>query len=330
MNNYIFHKAVVSLAIIMACSYSSIAFCLTPEEIKKLRQETKAAASHSQIGAIYGHIISFVSVPDISASNLEIDTGVDTETLDVFKVPLHYKLETNSDSWDMTLRGSLNYASFKDNDAVLTVPEGEKISSEWETYSASVGTMAEFPLDAGFSFALAGDLGIARFDNKADYKGTFVNSTLKPVLDGILFDWETNASYINAMLGLYYEHVVNQYEIDIKARYSHTYIDSFGESKDFPGFTENTDPLTINTEFGHPLGLSLSGQPLSGVLHLDHTTFIGPDRDLAGFSYLSGIGLSIKADVSEKDWYVESLQFGAKYLTGDNVRGWSLIFGYRF
>ena len=105
---------------------------------------------------------------------------------------------------------------------------------------------AQFSLAAGFSFVLAGDLGIARFDNEADYKGTFVNTTLKP------------------------------------------------------------------------------------VLHLDYTTFIGPDRDLAGFSYLSGIGLSIKADVSKKDWYVESLQFGAKYLTGDNVQGWSLIFGYRF
>jgi hypothetical protein len=262
MNSSSFHKTVVSFAIIMACSYSSMAFCLTPDEIQQLRKETKEAASNSQIGAIYGHIISFVSVPDISASNLEIDTGVNTETLDVFKLPLHYRLETNSEAWDLTLRGNLNYASFKDDDAVLTVPEGDNISAEWDTYSGSVGAMAEFPLGAGFSFALAGDLGIARFENKADYTGTFTKTNLVPVIDGILFDWETNASYINAMLGLNYEHVVNQYVIDIKARYSHAYIDSFGESKDFPGFSESTDTLTINTEFGHPLGLSLSGNPL--------------------------------------------------------------------
>jgi hypothetical protein len=102
MNSSIFHKAVVSFAMVMVYGYSSIAFCLTPDEIKKLREETKEAASHSQIGAIYGHIISFVSVPDISASNLEIDTGTNTETLDVFKIPLHYKLFTRIQlsKWD--------------------------------------------------------------------------------------------------------------------------------------------------------------------------------------------------------------------------------------
>jgi hypothetical protein len=96
MNGSIFHRAVVSFAMVMACSYSSIAFCLTPDEIKQLRKETEEATSNSQLGAIYGHIISFVSVPDISASNLEIDAGVNTETLDIFKIPLHYRLETNS------------------------------------------------------------------------------------------------------------------------------------------------------------------------------------------------------------------------------------------
>jgi len=319
----------ISTAIIMSCCYTSSAFSFTDEQLEQARNQVKSTTSHSNIGTIYGHIISFVSEPDIAASNLEIDAGDDKDTLDVFKIPLHYKLGTHG-GWDLTVRGNLNYASLKADNAIDSVPEGEQIKSEWKTYSGSIGMMAEYPLSAGFSFVPALDLGVARLKNEGTYNGAEANSIWKPLLDGILFDWETDATFVNAVLGLNYNYIVNQYDLDIRGRYSHAYIDSFNESKDFTGFTENTDTLTINADFTHPLNISLKDYPLSGIVHLDHTKFIGPDRDAIGFSSLSGIGYSIKADISKRKWHIESLQLGVKYLTGNNIRGWSLIFGYRF
>lgn len=318
----------LAVAMIISC-YSSLVFCYTPEELEDARNQAKTAVSHSGIGTIYGHIISFVSVPDIAASNLETGHGDDKETLNVFKIPFHYKLDTHGD-WDLTFRGNFNYSSLKQNNAVEALPEGEQIKSEWETYSGSIGMLAEYPLAAGFSFAPAFDLGIARLENNATYNGETANAVWKPLLEGILLDWNTNATFVNAVLGLNYKYINQRYDLDIRSRYSHAYIDSFNESKDFTGFIENTDTVTINADFTHPMNMSLDEYPLSGVVHLDHTKIIGPNRDSIGFSSLSGIGYSIEADVSRKNWHVESLQLGAKYLTGNNVRGWSLIFGYRF
>jgi len=326
--NYLIKNTLISSAILMCC-YSSSAFSITPEELEKLRDELKADVSHSQVGSAYGHIISFVSEPDIAASNLDIDDGDDKSTLDILKIPLQYKLDTGTDAYALTLRANLNYASYKEDD-VLPVPEGEQIDSEWEAYSGSIGTAVEIPLAAGFSFAPAIDVGIARFENKAKYKGNVSNAIIKPIVKDILLDWDTNAGFVSAVLGLNYKYIFKQYDLDIRSRYSHTYIDSFSESKDFVGFTDNTDTVTVNADFTHPLDMTVGGYPLSGVAHLDYTKFIGPNRDIMGFSALSGIGYSIRADVSKREWHVESLQLGAKYLTGNNVRGWSIVLGYQF
>jgi hypothetical protein len=70
--------------------------------------------------------------------------------------------------------------------------------------------------------------------------------------------------------------------------------------------------------------------PLSWIFHAGNNTFVGPNHNALDFTYLFELGFSLKADISRKDWMIKSVSLGAMGITGDNVNGWSILFGYHF
>jgi hypothetical protein len=92
--------------------------------------------------------------------------------------------------------------------------------------------------------------------------------------------------------------------------------------------SENIGTIRFKVDCTCPLGMSLAGHPIAVIGHLGTSTFAGSNRDALGFTYPNEAGVSLQAGIKRYGLPVSKLSLGAMRLWGDNVKGWSFLFGY--
>ncbi len=308
---------------------TSLVLCLTSlplsaqSIVADARERLQNDIRNSNIGAGYAQMLNFFANPSVSASRLEAD---DNTKYDVIKVPIQYEFPAYENGWRLALRGTLSHAS-AEND--FTIFGSEKINGKWEADSALIGAGLSLPIDERLSWHVGGQFGISRLENEAKYRGA-VGEALAPILDGILFNWDTNARIGSLTGGVKYRtRLADRYALDINARYTHSHIKSYSESRSLQSFSENTGTLAATADLEHPYAGTAWDLPLFGVVHAGATAFTGPNRDALGFTHFYSIGYSMGLDVTERSRYFEGFTLGAQYSFGKEVDGFSLIFGWR-
>lgn len=288
-------------------------------------------------GAQYAQLLTFTTEPGISAASFEVEEALGDTNYDMYKLPLQREFDV--DGWDgkLILRGTLSYTRANQDQRWVEGDSSEVIDTAWKTTGAGFGVGARLPLGNGFSFVPGVGLGFARLENDATYRGERTVNEIKPAADGLLYNWDLDATIFSGLLGIKYEGILGgDFDIVADAYYTHSYVSSYDSSSDFQDFSDSTDNITIKAEIGHPLGISVAGYPLDGVLHLGNTTFLGPNRDVLGFSYFNEVGFSLRTNPSELvsklklPVTVSSFSLGANVLFGDDITGWSMLFGYKF
>lgn len=296
---------------------------LSQEEIDLLRNELKNNIDHSSIGSSYAYILNFFVEPDISASTYDVADDANTR-LDIYKFPLQKNFLINTDGWEIALRGIVSYATLEMD---LDVVEKEMVESEWSAFSGSMGTGLIVPVLDGLTFITAADLGLSHMKNRREYHGVFTD-TVAQLLDGILYNWDTDVWIGSLVFGLDYNHLFwEEYSLDVQGRYTYSHISSFNGSEDFPSFSGNAQTLSLAADLTHPLVFSVAQYPLYGVAHLGHTAFLGKNRDTLGFDSFVELGYSLKVDLSHLDFLVQSLRVGYQWSIGHNVKGHTVLFG---
>ncbi|MFT6275893.1 MAG: hypothetical protein ACJA09_004015 [Alcanivorax sp.] len=149
------------------------------------------------------------------------------------------------------------------------------------------------PLSEAFSLTSELGIGIIRLKNHADFSNLAVEELLAPIFDGALYNWDTNASVTRASLGLRYEKDHNKFKIKGSGHFSDSYIDSFGESTRFAGFSDHAGTPTFKLDVRHPPNMELRKYPLYLIGHLGNTTSTGSNRNKLGFDYFNEAGISI-------------------------------------
>jgi hypothetical protein len=295
------------------------------DAINAAREQVKADLRNSKIGAGYAQMLNFFVDPSISASRLDADAD-DNTRYDVFKLPLQYEFPANDGGWQLVVRGTLSHASAENE---FSLVEGEIIDGTWEADSALIGIGALVPAGENLTWFLGGQFGISRLENEADYEGV-LSELIAPVLDGVLFNWDTNARISSLTGGLdYHTRIADQYKVTLNGRYTFSHIASYSESRDLQSFSEDTGTLAASADVEHPWGASLGDMPLFGVARLGATAFTGPSRKALGFSHFYNIGYSVGLNVAERSRYFEGFTLGAQYNFGSDVDGVSLVFGWR-
>jgi len=293
--------------------------------VDDLRDALKNNIDHSNIGAGYVHILTFFTEPDISSSFYSVDDDTNTD-FNIYKFPFQKTFNINDKGWKSLLRGTVSYASLDQNGEFL--PD-ETIAANWKAYSGSVGSGILIPLNHNLSFLAAADIGYSHLESNAKYHGDILENILAPVLDGIAYNWDTNAWIVGGTAGLGYKKAYDRgYLLDIKGSYTYNYITSFSESVDLPAFSDSTNTLSLKMDFTHPLGKKLANFPLYGVAHLGNVTFIGNNRDALGFNYFFEAGYSFKLDVSSKYSKISAISLGYQWSKGDNVSGHTILFSW--
>ncbi|WP_188109781.1 autotransporter outer membrane beta-barrel domain-containing protein [Pseudohalioglobus sediminis] len=287
-----------------------------------LRDALQKEINNSNIGAGYVHMLSFFIEPNISASRLKADDA----DYDIFKLPLQYEIPGADDNVDVLLRATFSRAR---QETDFTVSEGEDIDAKWTAASAGFGAGLRWHLSPRLSLLAGADLGVSRLKSDADYSGGFSEEILAPILDGVLFNWDTNAWVASLATGLDYNWQWRErYDMSIKGRYTYSHIASYSESRDLQGFSESTGTTSLKLDMKHPWAPKLLGRSLFGIAHVGATAFTGSNRDALGFTHFYEFGYSVGVDLSADNRFLEDISIGYQLSTGTDVDGHSILVGW--
>jgi len=295
------------------------------------------ALGRPSTGSQYAHLLAFSNAPGIGGSSFTVDEDLGDVDYDIWKIPLQHEFDV--DGWDgkLILRGTLSYMTVDQDQRWLPGDSSEVIDSEWKSYGGGIGAGVRIPLGEGLSFVPALGFGVASLENNADFKGTLTKERIQPIADGTQYNWDMNATIFSGALGLsYINDIGNDFDLDASASYTYSYVSSFDSSTDFQDIGDSTNILNFKADIGHPLGFSIAGYPMDGVLHLANTTFVGSNSDVLGFSYFNEVGFSLRTNPQKLatqlklPFSVSSLSVGVNAIFGDDISGWSMLFGYKF
>jgi hypothetical protein len=294
-------------------------------DLDGIREELSRYVAGSDVGAGYAQIINMFIDPSISLSRLEIDDDGAGGEFDIAKLPMHWELPSGDQTWRLTLRGLLSHSSFKDTEQLIP---GETIDSDWRADSGMIGLGLSVPWSDHWYGVVIAEAGISHLENKADYNGPGAQA-VGEIVDGILLNWKSYAAIYDLRLGAdYIDQPTRNRGISIKTRYSFAHTASFGESRDFPSFEENTHVISALGEYRHPWGFSIGEFPVFGIVSAGGTAFLGHNRDALGFTQFYQAGYSLALDISKRNYWIKSLSLGYQWNQGKDVSGQSILFSW--
>jgi Solitary outer membrane autotransporter beta-barrel domain len=278
-----------------------------------------------EVGSGYAHLVSFQAEPEIAGASFTVDSSSpDTSDTDInaIKLPLYKSFERPDQPWDWYAQGSLSYLEMESSSS-LTFEDflTAGLDQQWKAYGGLLEAGLIYPIGNGFSLASGLGIGISRLENKTDYSSNQGGDFLESLFEGTLYNWDTNASVTRASIDLLYDKRHGKYRVKGSTHLSYSYVDSFGESGKFAGFSDHAGMLTFKLDVRHPLNIDLGEHPLYVIGHLGNTTFIGSNRDQLDFTYYNELGASLG---------IEKFTLGFLTILGGNVEGLSLVFNYNY
>jgi len=322
------NKSIIVLLLIGLLQLSVVAMnanaALSEEELNNRRHLLKENILSSDLGSGYAHVLTFFIEPDISASTYDIDDEGNTK-IHIYKLPMQKSFEINKDGCAIAFRGVVGYATLTNNQKIF---EDNFVDSKWKAINGSAGTGLIVPVVNNFNFITAADLGFSHMTNSSTYIGTS-SEAISQLLDGILYNWDTDAWIGSLVFGLDYKHLFREtYDLNLKGRYTYNHVSSFNESDNFPSFDGNAQTVSLAVDLTHPVGFSIVQYPISGIAYLGSTTFVGNNRNALGFDSYFDLGYSLKIDISDMSFLVNSIRIGYQWSVGHDVKGHTILFGW--
>jgi len=280
----------------------------------------------ADLGVDYAFMSLMTLSPDFAAANYTIhnEGGLDVD-ISMGRLPYHLDLMKNLE-YRLQLEVALAYQRTKEVIPTSPTP-GENVDAEWDTYGAGLGLLYINNISKQLQFTPSLRVGLAKMENHARYNGVLAN-LYKDLFDGVLFNWETNASVVNLGLGLSYTwKLIDRYS-SIKADVYHIYVDSFAESNVAVRFSEHANMLAVKADMVFPTDVTIRGDRLDLVLLLGANNFFGENRRTLGYttSYQAGIGAEFPLKWGQTTY--GHLRLSGQVLWAPNMEGWLLTIGF--
>jgi len=278
-----------------------------------------------ELGAGYAHLVSVVAQPEISASGVDIDIdepGVDDVELIVLHLPFYREFDIEGTEIGWYMQGSVGYAEYSQKgtlEPIAGLPL--TLEADWTAYNGLLEAGLVFPLGEGFSLATGLSGGLATLESDTSFSEPFYEELFRPIFDGKLYNWDTNTGLYRAHTALRYDREHRGYRVKGTAHLTYTYVDSFGESSDFAGFSDDSGAAVLQLDVSRRVNDPDGGRPVFLIGHLGNTNFLGSNRKELGFEQYFEAGLSLGID---------GYAAGVLYIFGEDVDGWSLTFNYDY
>jgi len=282
----------------------------------------------ARLGSGYAGLLNLAATPDISAATYKVTHATETPfKIDVLRVPYEARLAALSSNTDVYWNVAGAYLTSK-QDFPTDPPFAGSISSKWSAFSLTGGLLAKIGLGSGFTLVPGLDLSVARLDNDADYSGGA--SALQPFLDGLLFNWNSDAYLVTPNIGLVWKWMGADRRINVAAHASWSWISSFDESDSALKFNETIGVYSIRADYVAPTGMKVFERPFHWVALAGYAGFFGPNRDALGFTSVMEVGVGVEVPLSKSSEKPQRIRLSASYLFGQNVTGWTVGLGMRY
>jgi hypothetical protein len=318
-----------SVAPVPAARFLVVLFAVT-SAASAVAQSTRDLIGAARLGSGYSQMLNLSATPDISSAHLDVSDGPVPQSFTVTRLPYEGSLLTLSDRNSIGWRVSGGYFRQKD-EFPANAPNGAagSIASKWTAFSATGGLFLKSKLGYGFTFEPGLDLSVARLLNDASYAGAA--TSLKPVLDGPLFNWHENAWLITPNAALEWSAIIAPAQtLTVRGHIAWSWVSSFDESDPLLRFRETAGSWSVQSTYSAPTGAQLFARPLNYVVNAGYGGFFGPNRGALGFSTLANIGGGFELPLARDNAQSRRLRAGAAYLFGPHVKGWTVSLGLTY
>lgn len=290
-------------------------------------QSVRDTIAGARLAPGYAGLLNMAAAPDLSTAHYDVEDGSNLD-IDVYRYGYESSGHPASDAVNLHWRATGGYLSMNTDFATGAPSGGGAIASKWSAYSLTAGPFARIQLGHGLSVVPALDVGVAQLENRAGYSGTAI--ALQPVLDGLLFNWRTNAWLVTPSLGLDWVMANESRTIAVRSRVGWSKISSFDATDPVLTFDETAGSYSIRAEHAAPTGRRWFDRPLGWVVLGSYAGFYGPNRRALGFTSVAELGLGVEAPLSAGEDRSRRLRIGASYLFGPAVSGWTISVGLKF
>ncbi len=302
---------------------------LSDEAVLGARDAVRGTFDPARAGIVYAASIDFAVQPDIATADFSLDgledTGIGDPHLRNARLPLRHRFDLENESLSAFIQGTIGY-----QDLSMELPLGEGgsdvVRTDWRARGIDIGAGLEYRLTSRWTLLPSLNVGVADLQNKADYGGSPLGPILRPVFEGIVFDWDTNAWIAGAALGARYERPFDRFRLLANMSASSNHIRSFDESSPDIVIRDTASTLDLEINTVHPLG-EFAGLPTELVTVLGATSLVGDARGELGFDEFAELGLALQFELGERSLLPGAIRIGAKAIIGPDVSGWSLIIG---
>lgn len=272
-------------------------------------------------------LMSFMIVPDITASDLNIGSGSDDQTK--LAITQFGGGATMGKSFPLYLEGAMGYSRYDPQFVISDGAQSRRIPTKWNSLTTTGGIGWDFnlhrdrwggnlvlrPIANVMLGTMASDLRVGKWalerHKNADYD----------FLDG----GRLNAYGLGGSLMLDYELFSPAQDIDVELRYTGMNLQTFGNTSSAVEGSATAQNLGLYLRRRAPLfDWTLLQSPVRYVLEGAHTEYLGEQRGKLGFDSLSSVGLGIEMDSSKYPVFITRTRLVARYMFGNGTSGYGV------
>jgi len=236
---------------------------------------------------------------------------------------------TWSKSFPLFLEGNAAYSRY---DPVFIVSTGEaarEVPVQWNSVVGTVGIGWDFPIARELVLRPIANFSLGHVESDLSIAGRVIENLTGKEIE-FLRNGHLDSFGYGGSLMLDYEHYREAYEIDVEARVSNIWLESYGGTSEAVEGSVVAQNLGLWARWRAPTGLRFLNRPFRYVAEYAYSFYFGPDGDMVGYNSLHSLGAGLEVDTGIWDTIVSRVRLIGRYRFGENVTGWSVGLGISF
>ncbi|WP_442910743.1 hypothetical protein [Kluyvera sp. CHPC 1.2972] len=272
-------------------------------------------------------LMSYMIVPDITASDLNIGSGSDDKT--ELSITQFGGGATMGDTFPLYLEGAMGYSRYDPQFVISDGDQSRRIPTKWNSLTATGGIGWDFSLHRdrwGGNLVLRPIANVMLGTMASDLRvGKWALERHRNAEYDFLDGGRLNAYGLGGSLMLDYELVSPAQDIDIELRYTGMNLQTFGNTSSAVEGSATAQNLGLYLRRRAPLfDWTLLKSPVRYVLEGAHTEYLGEQRGTLGFDSLSSVGIGIEMDSSKYPVFITRTRLVARYMFGNGTSGYGV------
>jgi hypothetical protein len=272
-------------------------------------------------------LVQYNLAPEITASSLSISGGTaGTTGLSMGAFGGGF---TVSRSFPLYMEGNLAFTRYDPTFIASNGIESRDVPVKWDSLAATAGIGWDFPIARELVLRPMANLTLGRLTSDISVATRFIEGQTGQDVQ-FLEGGHLNAFGYGGSVMLDYEHYRKDYEIDVEARLTNIWLQSFGDTSEAVRGSTVAQSVGLWSRWRAPIGFEALNRPVRYVLEYAYSYYFGPNGDILGFNHLNSIGTGIELDTSAYNRIVTRWRLMGRYRFGKDVSGWGVSIGMSF